>query len=86
MVKAVIKGYEDRMLDSQIIAVQTGYWSAYYIGSKHPKPTHKIAEDMLKRHNKQDASKISRPKPEVDVSTYLEREARFKARLEQQGR
>lgn len=86
MLRAVIKGYEDRILDNQIIAVQAGYWSAYYMGSKHPKPTHKIAEDMLNKHNQKDASKISRPKPEVDVNSFLEREAQFKARLEQQGR
>lgn len=86
MVQAVIYGYGDRMLDNQIIALQSGYWSAYYSGAKHPKPVHKIAEDMVRRHKQQDAKKLSTPKPDVDVDAYLEMEAQFKARLEQQGR
>lgn len=81
-----VKGYGDRLLDQQIIAVQSGYWSAYYIGAKHPKPVSKIAEDMVNRHTKSDAKKMSTPKPDVDVDAFLEMEAQFKARLEQQGR
>lgn len=86
MVQAVIQGYGDRMLDNQIIALQSGYWSAYYAGARHPKPVHKIAEDMVARHQKQDAKKMSTPKPDVDVAAFMEMEAQFKARLEQQGR
>ena len=86
VVQAVIHGYGDRMLDNQIIALQSGYWSAYYSGAKHPKPVHKIAEDMVRRHKQQDAKKLSTPKPDVDVDAYLDMEAQFKARLEQQGR
>lgn len=86
VVQAVIKGYGDRLLDQQIVALQSGYWSAYYSGAKHPKPVHKIAEDMVKRHKQQDAKKMSTPKPDVDVEAYLEMEAQFKAKLEQQGR
>lgn len=81
MVQAVINGYRDRMLDNQIIAVQSGYWSAYYSGAKHPKPVHKIAEDMVRRHKQQDAKKMSTPKPDVDVDAFLEMEAQFKARM-----
>lgn len=86
VVQAYIKGYGDRMLDQQIIAVQSGYWSAYYSGAKHPKPVNRIAEDMMKRHKAQDAKKLSAPKPDVDVDAFLEMEAQFKSRLEQQGR
>lgn len=86
MVQAVIKGYGDAVLDQQILALQSGYWSAYYSGAKHPKPVRKIAEDMVSRHTQQDAKKLSAPKPDVDVDAYLEMEAQFKARLEQQGR
>lgn len=86
MVQAVINGYGDRMLDNQIIALQSGYWSAYYSGAKHPKPLHKIAEDMVNRHQKQDAKKLSAPKPDVDVDAFMAMEAQFKARMEQQGR
>lgn len=86
VVQAVIRGYGDALLDQQIIAVQSGYWSAYYSGSKHPKPVHQITEDMVRRHTKQDAKTVSTPKPDVDVEAFLEMEAQFKARLEQQGR
>lgn len=86
MVQAYVKGYGDRMLDNQIIALQAGYWSAYYSGVKHPKPVNKIAEDMVRRHKLEDAKKLSAPKPDVDVDAYLEMEAQFKSKLEQQGR
>ena len=86
MVQAVINGYGDRMLDNQIIALQAGYWSAYYSGARHPKPVHKIAEDMVNRHKQQGAKRMSTPKPDVDVDAFLEMEAQFKARMEQQGR
>lgn len=81
MVQAVIKGYGDRILDNQIIALQSGYWSAYYSGVKHPKPVHKIAEDMVRRHKQSDAKKLSTPKPDVDVAAFLEMEAQFNARM-----
>lgn len=84
--QAYVKGYSDRLLDQQILALQSGYWSAYYAGAKHPKPVHRISEDMIKRHRSQDAVKASKPRPDVDVDAYLEMEAQFKARLEQQGR
>lgn len=86
MVQAVVNGYGDRMIDNQIIALQSGYWSAYYSGAKHPKPVHKVAETMVTRHKQQDARRMSAPKPDVDVDAYLEMEAQFKAKLEQQGR
>ena len=86
MFQAVVQGYGDRILDSQIIALQSGYWSAYYTGVKHPKPVHKIAEDMVERHKRRDVQKLSTTKPDVDVDAYLEMEAQFKARMEQQGR
>lgn len=81
MVQAVISGYGDRMLDSQIIALQSGYWSAYYSGAKHPKPVYKITEDMIKRHKLKGARNLSTPKPDVDVDAFLEMEAQFKAKL-----
>lgn len=87
MVQAVIRGYSDALLDQQIVALQSGYWSAYYTGGKHPKPVNQIAEDMINRHKRQGAKKkMSTVKPDVDVEAFLEMEAQFKARLEQQGR
>lgn len=86
VLQAYIKGYGDHLLDQQIIAVQSGYWSAYYSGAKHPKPVNKITEDMMNRHKLEDARSIKTPRPDVNVEAYLEMEAQFKARLEQQGR
>ena len=85
---AYVSGYTDRLLDQQIIAMQTGHWAAYFVGSKHPKSTKELAEKMHREHLKQDAKKQnpSTPKPDVDVEAFLEKEARFKAILEQQGR
>ena len=81
-----VKGYSDRLLDQQILAMQTGHWAAYFVGSKHPKSMKDLSEKMLKEHLKQDAkaSNPSAPRPDVDVEAFLEREAKFKARMQQQ--
>ena len=83
VVQACIAGYSDRMLDEQLVAVQAGYWAAYYSGMKHPKPVGRITEDMIKAHKKSEniASKASAPKPEVDVEAFLAMEEQFRARL-----
>ena len=74
---ACVEGYKDKLLDQQILAVQQGYWSAYYMGSKHPKPPDKIAESMIK-----DSSATSSPKAtEVDVEAFLQREAEYQRKL-----
>lgn len=88
MFNAYVRGYSDQLLDQQILAMQTGHWAAYFVGSKHPKSTKELAEKMLKDHLKQDAKlkNPSAPRPDVDVEAYLEQEARFKAKMEQQGR
>lgn len=88
MFNAYVRGYSDQLLDQQILAMQTGHWAAYFVGSKHPKSTKELAEKMLKDHLKQDAKlkNPSAPRPDVDVEAYLEKEARFKAKMEQQGR
>lgn len=85
MVQTCISGYADSLLDQQILALQTGYWAAYYVGSKHPKPVSKLAEDMVSKHQKQDANATSTIRPEVDVEAFLAKEEQFKARLAQQG-
>lgn len=85
MFQAYVKGYGDRMLDQQIIAIQSGYWSAYYSNAKHPKPVSKITEDMVRRHKLADVNKLAVPKPDVNVDAFLEMEAQFQARLAQQG-
>lgn len=88
MFNAYVLGYSDSLLDKQIIAMQTGHWAAYFVGSKHPKNPKDLAEKMHAEHAKQGAKcqNFSAPRPEVDVEAFLETEAKFKAKLEQQGR
>ena len=78
---AYVAGYSDRLLDQQILAMQTGHWAAYFVGSKHPKSPKNLAEIMCKQHTSRDAKRSTThvDRPEVDVDTYLEREARFLA-------
>ena len=85
---AYTKGYSDQLLDQQIIAMQTGHWAAYFVGSKHSKSPNELAKNMQKAHAKQDANtkNPSAPRPDVDVEGFLEKEAKFKAKMEQQGR
>lgn len=83
--QAVVKGYSDRLLDMQILGVQSGYWAAYYVGSKHPKLPKDVAASMLRAHKKSESQQktvaVSTPAPAADVDTFLAREARFKAKL-----
>ena len=83
--QAVVAGYGDALLDQQILAVQSGYWSAYYAGVKHPKPVSKVVEELINKHQKvkRDAGKVLTPKPDVDVAAFLEMEAAFQSRLAQ---
>ena len=85
---AYVAGYSDRLLDQQILAMQTGHWAAYFVGSKHPKSPNELAKNMQKAYAKQDAKlkNPSAPRPDVDVEGFLEKEAKFKAKMEQQGR
>lgn len=78
---AYVAGYSDRLLDQQILAMQTGHWAAYFVGSKHPKTPKNLAETMHKQHMSRDAKRSTThvERPEVDVETYLEREERFRA-------
>lgn len=83
VVQACITGYADSLLDAQLIAVQTGFWSAYYSNTKHPKPVQQITESMVRKYERaKDAkTKAATPRPDVDVDAYLEQEARFQAKL-----
>lgn len=85
MFNAYVDGYADRLFDQQILTMQTGYWAAYFVGSKHPKSMKELAEKM---YSNKGAKRVETgvAKPEVDVESFLEREASFKARFEQRGR
>lgn len=79
--QAVKKGYEDRVFDQQLIAVQSGYWSGYFM-SKKPKPLNIILK-MLTR-NRFRADSKSDHVDFVDVEAFLATEAQFQQRLREQ--
>lgn len=79
--QAIKEGYEDRMFDQQLIAVQSGYWSGYYM-SKKPKPLGRIL-DILTR-NRLKANTKSGHVDFVDVEAFLATEAQFQQRLREQ--
>lgn len=81
MLTAYIQGYSDRMVDQQILAVQSGYWSAYYTNSKHPKAMSSIAEKIVRNHEQSMSKAINKPKADVDVEAFLAQEALFQAKL-----
>lgn len=84
--QAYVQGYADRLFDQQTIAVQTGYWAAYYTNSKHPKSVNRIIEGLQKEHNKQKKRpKTHVERPDVDVEAFLAQEEQFKRRLKQAG-
>lgn len=68
---AVIAGYSDYLIDMQTLAVQTGFWSAYY-QSKRPKKIQTIVSNLLKnKFNKNTGSTIT---TEADIEQYKQRE------------
>ena len=84
----MVSGYQDHLFDMQCIAVSAGFWAGYYGNAKHPKPIKTILEKMYQVHTqvKQQHSGIVKPKPDIDLDAFLEREKRFKERSEQLGR
>lgn len=81
--KAYIQGYSDRLFDQQIVAVQTGYWAAYYTNAKHPKPLATIITEMARRKElKEKSNKGNIVKPEVDVEAFKATEEQFLRRLQ----
>lgn len=79
--QAYVNGYSDRLLDQQILALQTGYWAAYYTG-KHPKSVKDVSEKIMRVHKEQEHKQDKNtPRPEVDVEAFIAQEARFQEAL-----
>lgn len=79
-----VRGYADRLFDSQTLAIQTGFWAAYYSNSKHPKSVENQVKAMIKRKEQyEDTAKTSLHlvKPEVDVEAFKATEEQFLRRL-----
>lgn len=72
-----IQGYSDRTVELQQLAVEIGYWSAYYSNAKHPKPVAKVLE-MLKKKS----STKTHSDQEPDVEAYLQLEQKRLEMLE----
>jgi hypothetical protein len=81
--QAYIQGCDDRILDEQLLAAQSGYWAAYF-QSKHPKSLSKILEDIRNDHDKPHQHK-QKHKSEVDVDAFLKMEEQFKERKKRNG-
>ncbi len=80
MLKACVDGYSNRLLDMQLLSLQSGYWSGYYSRAKKPKTLKLIAETLMR---KMGTSNNSKPKhaAEVDVDAFLEQERIFAERM-----
>ena len=79
MLLAFYRGYQDRYVDNQCLAVQIGYWAAYYTngGKKAKNPTR-----VLNGIRKQQKGSVQ---PHADtVQSFEELEEMFNSRL--QGR
>lgn len=79
MVNAYIEGYQDHLFDLKCIAVYQGFWTGYYSNTKKPKSLTTVLTTLHKDHlkSKKRRSKntdISKPREEVNVEQFLERE------------
>lgn len=76
---AYIEGYQDHLFDLKCIAVYQGFWTGYYSNAKKPKPLTSVLSSLYREHIKHKKKKgkntdISRPREEVNVEQFLERE------------
>ena len=69
-VQAVIDGYSERILDSTIQSVWTGYYASYFFG-KHPKKPTEIIEKLMQEFHKKRYSQASL-KQDVDMDAEIE--------------
>jgi hypothetical protein len=75
---ACIQGYGDRRNDDTVLAVYSGYWSAYYNNAKRPKPVQDVVQQILSAGDKKEKDGS---KPDVDVAGFLAMEAEFNRRM-----
>lgn len=79
MVLAVSRGYQDRQVDFQCLAVQIGYWAAYYTngGKKAKKPL-----QVIRGIRKQQYKAAHTQQHVDDIQPFDELEAMFNSRLQ----
>lgn len=81
--QACLQGYQERMYDQQCISLMQAYYTGYYTRAKKPKSISSLIQKLDFERLK--SSKTKGTAEEVDVEGFLERERRFKERLEKQG-
>lgn len=67
---ATLSGYESHLLDLRAIAVEQGYYAAYYSNVKHSKSVDKIIKSMMR--------KKSDKTPDINVAAFKVLEQNFK--------
>ena len=78
-VQAVIKGYDDRIVDATCQSVWTGYYAAYFFSKKPKKPTD-IIKKILDEYSKGDSIR-GNSNAEVNMDAELELFAQRDLRL-----
>jgi len=68
---ACCEGYNDRLADLMPLPVLSGYWSAYYNNTKHPRKPTQIIQKMNVSSEKKKTS--SRPEPDIERFERLEK-------------
>lgn len=71
---AVVEGYSETLVDSQMLAVQSGYWSGYYSGAQRKKSVKAILDGMQKSRYRKPGERA----PDVDVEAFLATERAFR--------
>lgn len=78
---ALVQGYNDKLIDLQVIAAQIGYWSGYY-QSKRPKSISTISENIMSNKLK---SYKSTKKSVPDVESFKAKDLRYQNYLSKMG-
>ena len=69
---ACLEGYYDHIVDLRTVAVEQGYYSAYYSNTKRPKPVNTVIENMRKQSKKQSTDKQKAGDPNIEAFQCLD--------------
>lgn len=75
-VNAVVAGYSDRLIDNEITAVMTGYYTGHYSNARHPKSPATFVKKIYDSHKKAENKRSKKHKnvdaPNVELFQRLE--------------
>lgn len=74
--QAYIRGYSERLIDFQALAVQAGYWGAYYNNNANAKPIGTII-DIIRGNSK--GKTLAPDVPKEDIERFEKLEAMMKS-------